>query len=128
MSLLKCKLCGEDPFICHHFGGGVKVENHIGSREFDPIFNKDATINQLRKDLAKTQISLSNVNNQIKKNKNEYNLKVIDLISKAEKLEKENDLIRSDLCFLTQPLTKHLTLDDIEECFKMLRKKWALDE
>jgi len=45
-----------------------------------------------------------------------------------EELKKQNDLLRSDLLFLCQPLNDQVSLDDLEECFKMLRRKWSLSE
>ena len=46
----------------------------------------------------------------------------------SKELKKENDLLKSDLLFLCQPLNNQVSLDDLEECFKMLRGKWNLSE
>jgi hypothetical protein len=54
-----------------------------------------------------------------------YN-KMESMRQELELTKKMNVILKNDLSFLTQPLTPSLTLDDVEECFKMLRQKHEL--
>lgn len=72
-------------------------------------------------------ISEKNKSLEQQKFNNAYNLSIDQQVSdEMAKLRKENELIRSDLLFLTQPLDNGISLDDLEECFSVLRKKWNL--
>lgn len=97
---MPCKVCRESLGACHHVNHNT-IDSFDGSREFQPVFNKDATISDLRKTLALTQISLGNMNAQAKTNRKEYSLKVTYLMNLNKKLEEENNRLQRKIIQLT---------------------------